>query len=139
VEALGRATEGAITAHGAEHLAGELAALGLTEMSEGRDEYTSSEALGAASAEMAASAVRSVAEGAAELAAAKAMDGMAGALAKDGASSTVRARATNKSGRPARPRQRPPHLRRRRRRGRSQACAPQSIGAKGVDRRQLEE
>ena len=74
VEALGRATEGAIAAHGAEHLAGELAALGLTEMNEGRDEYTSSEALGAASAEMAASAVRSVAQGAAELAAAKAIE-----------------------------------------------------------------
>ena len=64
-------------------------------MSEGRDEYTSSEALGAASAELAASAVRSVAEGAAELAAAKAMDGMAGALAKDGAHSTGRARRTS--------------------------------------------
>ncbi len=95
VEALARATEGAIAAHGAEHLASELAALGLTEMSEGRDEYTSSEALGAASAEMAASAVRSVAEGAAELAAAKAIDGMAGALAKDGAHGTVRARRTS--------------------------------------------
>ena len=95
VEALGRATEGAVAAHGAEHLASELAALGFTEMSEGRDEYTSSEALGAASAEMAASAVRSVAEGAAELAAAKALDGMAGALAKDGAHRTVPARRTS--------------------------------------------
>jgi hypothetical protein len=72
-------------AHGAEHLAGELAALGLTEMGEGRAEYTSSDALGAASAEMAAAAVRSVAAGAAELAAATAMGGMAQAVADNGA------------------------------------------------------
>jgi hypothetical protein len=93
VEALSRATEGAIVAHGAEHLAGELAALGLTEMSEGRDEYATSEALGAASAEMAAAAVRSMAAGAAELAAAKAMGGLAGALANDGADRATRPRA----------------------------------------------
>jgi hypothetical protein len=85
VEALSRATEGAIVAHGAEHLAGEFAALGLTEMGEGRDEYAASEALGAASAEMAAAAVRSAAAGAAELAAAKAKGGLARALANDGA------------------------------------------------------
>jgi hypothetical protein len=63
MDSLSRATEGAIVAHGAEHLAGELAALGLTEMGEGRHEYATSEALGAASAEMAAAAVRSAAEG----------------------------------------------------------------------------
>jgi hypothetical protein len=80
-EALSRASEGAVVAHGAEHLAGELAALGLTEMGEGRAEYASSDALGAASAEMAAAAVRSVAEGAAELAAATAMGGMAQTVA----------------------------------------------------------
>jgi hypothetical protein len=84
-DALGRATEGAFVAHGAEHLADELAALGRTEMGEGRDEYASSDALGAASAEMAAAAVRSAASGAAELAAATAMGGMAQALAHDGA------------------------------------------------------
>ena len=84
-DALGRATEGALVAHGAEHLAGELAALGRTEMGEGRDEYATSDALGAASAEMAAAAVRSAAAGAAELAAATAMGGMAQALAHDGA------------------------------------------------------
>ena len=84
-EALGRATEGALAAHGAEHLAGELAALGRTEMGEGRAEYATSDALGAASAEMAAAAVRSAAAGAAELAAATAMGGMAQALAHDGA------------------------------------------------------
>ena len=95
VEAISRATEGAIVAHGAGHLAGELAALGRTEMGEGRDEYATSEALGAASAEMAAAAVRSVAAGAAELAAAKAMNGMAGALANDGADSAVRTRGAH--------------------------------------------
>jgi hypothetical protein len=94
--ALSRATEGAIAAQGAEHVAGELAALGLTEMTEGRDEYVSSAALGAASAEMAASAVRSVAAGAVELAAAKAIDGMATALATDGVDRTVRARRTTR-------------------------------------------
>jgi hypothetical protein len=89
VEALSRATEGALIADKAEHLAGELAALGRTEIGEGRDEYARSEALGAASAEMAAAAVRAVAAGAAELAAAKAMDGMAQALANDAAKGTV--------------------------------------------------
>ncbi len=84
-DALSRASEGAVVAHGAEHLASELAALGLSEMGEGRAEYASSDALGAASAEMAAAAVRSVAAGAAELAAASAMGGMAQALAHDGA------------------------------------------------------
>jgi hypothetical protein len=82
-DALSRATEGAIVAHGAEQLAGELTELGLTEMGEGRNEYATSEALGAASAEMAAAAVRSAAAVAAELAAAKAMGGMAQALAND--------------------------------------------------------
>jgi len=96
VEALSRATEGAIVAHGAEHLAGELAALGLTEMSEGRDEYATSEALGVASAEMAAAAVRSVAAGAAELAAAKAMGGMAQAIANDAANGAVRTRGADR-------------------------------------------
>jgi hypothetical protein len=95
VEAISRATEGAIVAHGTEHLAGELVALGRTEMGAGRDEYATSEALGAASAEMAAAAVRSVAAGAAELAAAKAMDGMAGALAKDGTGRVVRTRGAS--------------------------------------------
>jgi len=95
VDALSRATEGAIVAHGAEHLAGELAALGLTEMGEGRHEYATSEALGAASAEMAAAAVRSAAAGAAELAAAKAMGGMAQALANDGADRAAGARAAD--------------------------------------------
>jgi hypothetical protein len=85
VDALSRATEGAIVAHGAEHLAGELTALGLTEVGEGRTEYATSEALGAASAEMAAAAVRSAAAGAAKLAAAKAMSGMAQAPANDSA------------------------------------------------------
>ena len=84
-DALRRATEDALVAHGAEHLAGELAALGRTEMGEGRDEYASSDAFGAASAEMAAAAVRSAAAGAAELAAAAAMGGMAQALAYDSA------------------------------------------------------
>jgi len=102
VEALSRATDGAIAAHGAEHLAGELAALGLTEMGQGRDEYATAEALGAASAEMAAAAVRSVAAGAAELAAAKAMDGMAEALASDGADHTVPARGAGQ-GRASKP------------------------------------
>jgi len=85
VDALSRATEGALVAHGAEHLAGELAALGRTEMGEGRDEYAKSEALGAASAELAAAAVRSAAAGAAELAAAKAMGSMGQGLGNDGA------------------------------------------------------
>jgi hypothetical protein len=92
VEAISRATEGAIVAHGAEHLAGELAALGLTEIGEGREEYATSEALGAASAEMAAAAVRSVAAGAAELAAATAAGGMAEALANDGTDRATRVR-----------------------------------------------
>jgi hypothetical protein len=91
-QALGRATEGAVVAHGAEHLASELAALGLTEMGEGRNEYATSEALGAASAEMAAAAVRSAATGAAELAAAKAMSGMARPAGRAGAVRTSGAR-----------------------------------------------
>ena len=90
--ALSRATEGAVVAHGAEHLAGELAALGLTEMGEGSDEYAASAALGVASAEMAAAAVRSAAAGAAELAAATAMGGLAEALANDGADRPAGAR-----------------------------------------------
>ena len=94
VDALSRSTEGAVAAHGAEHIAGELAALGLTEMGRGREEYASSEAFGAASAEMAAAAVRSAAAGAAELAAATAMGGMAQALAKDGPDRAVGARGT---------------------------------------------
>jgi hypothetical protein len=85
VGAIGRATEGAVVAHGAQHLASRLAALGLSEMHEGRDEYASSAALGAASAEIAADAVRSAAAGAAELAAATAMGGLAEALATEGA------------------------------------------------------
>jgi hypothetical protein len=92
IDALSRATEGAIVAHRAEHLAGELAALGATEMGEGRGEYATSEALGVASAEMAAAAVRSAAAGAAELAAAKAMSGMAQALGNDGAGRAAVAR-----------------------------------------------
>src|SRR5450759_1670385 len=48
VDAISRATEGAVVAHGAEHLAGQLAALGLTEVGDGRDEYATSAALGAA-------------------------------------------------------------------------------------------
>jgi hypothetical protein len=105
-EALGRATEGAVVARGAEHLAGELAALGLTEMGEGRDEFATSEALGAASAEMAAAAVRSAATGAAELAAAKAMGGMAQAPGRAGANRPTGARgATQRSpGKAAAPR-----------------------------------
>ena len=95
VDALSRATKGAIAAHGAEHLAGELAALGLTETGEARNEYAASEALGAASAEMAAAAVRSAAAGAAELAAAKAMGGMAQALANDGADRAAGARGAD--------------------------------------------
>jgi hypothetical protein len=87
--ALSRATEGAVAAQGAEHLAGELAALGLTEVAEGRDEYATSAALGVASAEMAAAAVRSAAAGAAELAAATAMGGLAEALANGGADSAA--------------------------------------------------
>jgi hypothetical protein len=94
VEALSRATEGALVAQKAEHLAGELAALGRTEMGEGRDEYARSEALGAASAEMAAAAVRAVAAGATELAAAKAMGGMAQALENEAASGAARTRRT---------------------------------------------
>jgi hypothetical protein len=58
VDALARATEDVVVAHGAEHVAGELAALGLSEVGAGRDEYATSEALGVASAEMAATAVR---------------------------------------------------------------------------------
>ena len=85
VDALSRATKGAVAAHGAEHLAGQLAALGLTEVGEGRDEYATSAALGVASAEMAAAAVRSAAAGAAELAAATAMGGLAEALVYDDA------------------------------------------------------
>jgi len=85
VDALSRATEDAVEAYGAEHRAGELAALGRSEVGEGRDEYATSVALGAASAEMAAAAVRSAAAGAAELAAATAMGGLAQALANDGA------------------------------------------------------
>ena len=85
VDALARATEDVVVAYGAEHAAGELAALGLREEGEGRDEYATSEALGAASVEMAAAAVRSAAAGAAELAAATAMGGLAEALATDGA------------------------------------------------------
>jgi hypothetical protein len=96
VEALGRATEGAIVAHKAEHLAVELSALGRTEMGEGRDEYARSEAFGAASAEMATAAVRAVAAGAAELAAARAMGGMANALAHDAASGPIRTRGANR-------------------------------------------
>jgi hypothetical protein len=92
VDALSRATEGAIVAHGAEHLAGELAALGLAEMGQGRDEYAASDVLGAASAEMAAAAVRSAAAGAAELAAATAKDGLVQALATDGADRAAGAR-----------------------------------------------
>jgi len=114
VDALSRATEGAIVAHGAEHLAGELAALGLTEMGEGRHEYATSEALGAASAEMAAAAVRSAAAGAAELAAAKAMGGMAQALANDGADRAAGARGADQ-GPPGKPRRRPRAPRGRRR------------------------
>lgn len=94
VEAIGRATEGAIVAHGAAHLAGDLAALGRTEMGEGREEYATSEALGAASAEMAAAAVRSAAAGAADLAAGAAMESMAQALATDGHDRASDARRT---------------------------------------------
>ena len=77
--------------------ADELAALGVTEMGEGRSEYAASEALGAASAEMAAAAVRSAAAGAVELAAAKAMGGMAQALAKDGADRAAGARGADRA------------------------------------------
>ena len=94
-EALSRATEGALVAHGAEHLAGELAALGRTEMGKGRDEYATSDALGVASAEMAAAAVRSATAGAAELAAATAMGGMAQALAHDDAEAAAGAGAAD--------------------------------------------
>ena len=92
VDALGRATEDAIVALGAEHRAGELAALGLTEIGAGRDEYATSEALGAASAEMAAAAARSAAAGAAELGTATAMGGLAEALANDSANRPAVAR-----------------------------------------------
>jgi hypothetical protein len=85
VAAIGLATEGTVVAHGAEHLAGRLAALGFAKMGEGRDEYASSAALGAASAEMAAEAVRSAAVGAAQLAAATAMENLTDARANDGA------------------------------------------------------
>lgn len=85
VGAIGRATEGAVVAQGAEQLAGRLAALGLTEMGEGREEYASSAALGAASAVLTAQAERSAAAGAAELGAATAMGGPAEALVTDGA------------------------------------------------------
>ena len=95
VDALSRATEGAVVAHGTEHLASRLAALGLTEMGAGRDEYATSAALGAASAEMAAAAVRSAAAGAAELAAATAMGGMAEGLANEGADPAAGARAAD--------------------------------------------
>jgi hypothetical protein len=94
VDAIGRASEGAIVAHGAAHLAGDLAALGRTEMGEGREEYATSEALGAASAEMAAAAVRSAAAGAADLAAAAAMESMAHPLATDGHDRASDARRT---------------------------------------------
>jgi hypothetical protein len=93
VEALSRATEGALVAHGAEHLAGELAALGLTEIIEGREEYATSEALGVGSADMASAAVQSVATGAAELAAAQAMDGLASELASAAAAGSTHSRA----------------------------------------------
>jgi len=92
VDALSRATESAIVAHDAEHLAGELATLGRTETGAGRDAYADAEALGAASAEMAAAAVRSAAAGAAELAAATARDGMAHGLADARATHTGVAR-----------------------------------------------
>jgi hypothetical protein len=85
VSAIGRASEGAVVAHGAQHLAGRLAALALNEMDEGRDEYASSAALGTASTEMAEEAARSAAAGAVELAAATAMAGLAEALATEGA------------------------------------------------------
>jgi hypothetical protein len=106
-------SKGAVAAHGAEHIAGELAALGLTEMGRGREEYASSEAFGAASAEMAAAAVRSAAAGAAELAAATAMGGMAPALAKDGPDRAAGARGTPaaKAARTAIPRRRKPATR----------------------------
>ena len=85
VDALQRASEDVVVAYGAEHAAGELAALALSEAGDGRAEYATAEAVGAASAEMAAAAVRSAAAGAAELAAATAMGGLAEALANDGA------------------------------------------------------
>ncbi len=114
--ALSRATEGAVVAHGAEHLAGELAALALTEVDQGRDEYANSAALGVASAEMAAAAVRSAAAGAAELAAAKAMGGMAEALANDSADRPAGARGADegppgKTAPPATPRTPKPTIR----------------------------
>ena len=95
VSAIGRASEGAVVAHGAQHLAGRLAALGLNEMDEGRDEYASSAALGAVSAEMAAEAAQSAAAGAVELAAAAAMGGLAEALATEGADNPADASGVN--------------------------------------------
>jgi hypothetical protein len=82
-----------------EHLAGDLAELGLTEMDEGRDEYATSEALGAASAEIAAVAVRSAAAGAAQLAAPKAKGGLAQALAPVGADPIAGAHRVDHGGR----------------------------------------
>ena len=75
-DALSRATESSIVAHGADHLAGELAALGLTELDQGRGKEATAEALGVASADLAAEAVRSVAKGAADLAATTARRGI---------------------------------------------------------------
>jgi|GEM_PF-5968410 hypothetical protein len=75
-------------------------------MGEGRQEYAASDALGAASAEMAAAAVRSAAAGAAELAAAAAVGGMAQTPAKPGpgypAAKAIRA-ATSRQRKPATP------------------------------------
>jgi hypothetical protein len=85
VDALQQASADVVVASGAEHVAGELAALGLSEVAAGRDEYATSEALDAASAEMAAAAVRSAAEGATGLAAATAMAGLAEALVTEAA------------------------------------------------------
>ena len=85
VDALQQASADVVVASGAEHVAGELAALGLSQAGAGRDEYATAEALGAASAEMAAAAVRSAAAGATELAAATAMGSLAEALATEGA------------------------------------------------------
>ena len=96
VDALQRASEDVVVAYGAEHAAGELAALALSEAGEGRDEYATAEALGAASAEMAAAAVRSAAAGAAELAAATAMGGLAQVLASDGAERAAGAPPANR-------------------------------------------
>lgn len=103
VDALGRSTEGAVMAHGAEHLAGQLAALGLAELGQGSAEYATSDELGAASADMAAAAVRSAAAGAAELAAATAIGTMTQARAKDGPGRRARNRRAdpNPSGKAA--------------------------------------